>query len=232
MVVKLTKLENYRDAESNIIESPKGFDQKISVTSRGANNKLIVDKNARIKHLAVVFDCDNGALTIGPNKKHGFSMSVRVGQDSKVTIGRDLTTTSVCHVSAVEGATVEFGDDIMLASQNQVRSDDGHPIFDVRTGQRVNPAKNITIGSHVWLGAGASVLGGSRIGTGSVIGLGSIVKGAIPNNCVAVGTPARVVRRDIAWERPHLSFVSPPYKPDASSVEVSEEFWALTEDHD
>lgn len=157
-------------------------------------------------------------------------MNIRVGQDSAVIIGADVTSTGSCVVSAVEGSTVEFGDDVMIASQNQVRADDGHPIFDVRSGKRVNPAKNIRIGNHVWLAGGAVALGGADIGDGSVIGFGSLVNGRLPNNCVAVGTPARVVRRDIAWERPHLSFVAPPYKPDSSSIPVTEEYWRLTEE--
>ena len=115
----------------------------------------------------------------------------------------------------------------MFASEIQVRADDGHPIFDVRTGKRVNVSKNITIGPHVWVGWGAWILGGTTIGEGSVIGTGAIVKARIPNNVVAAGIPARVVRKDIAWERPHLSLVEPYYKPDVSTVKKSR-YWKLT----
>jgi hypothetical protein len=53
------------------------------------------------------------------------------------------------------------------------------------------------------------------------------VTGRITNNCVAVGTPARAVRYDIAWERPHLSLVRPFYKPDGSTVPHSP-YWATS----
>jgi hypothetical protein len=132
-------------------------------------------------------------------------------------------------ISACEGTTVRIGDDVMFASDNQVRADDGHPIFDVRSGKRVNTSRSIEIGDHVWLGRGATVLGGSRIGSGSVVGYGSIVTGKVPNNVVAAGSPARIVRRDTAWERPHLSLAPPFYKPDASTVEKTG-YWNLTED--
>jgi len=36
-----------------------------------------------------------------------------------------------------------------------------------------------------------------------------------------------IVRCDIGRERPHLSFVAPPYKPVASAVELSEPYWQL-----
>ncbi len=226
---KLAEISDYIDEDGNTIESPTRFSKRVSVTFRGKNNRVIVDPSAKLKELLVVFDCDNGLLRIGPNSKHGFSMSIRIGEDAQVLVGADVTSTTRCIVSAVEGATVEFGDDVMLASQNQVRADDGHPIFDVETGQRMNPAKDIHIGNHVWLGAQAVVLGGADIGPGSVIGFGSIVTGRISNNCIAVGSPARMVRQNIAWERPHLSFVGPPYKPDSSTIEVNEEYWALTQ---
>lgn len=226
---KLDEIADYIDDDGNMIESPARFSKRVSVTFRGKNNRIIVDPAAKLKELLVVFDCDNGLLTIGPNSKHGFSMSIRIGEDAQVIVGSDVTSTTRCIVSAVEGATVEFGNDVMLASQNQVRADDGHPIFDVETGQRINPARDIYIGNHVWLGAQAVILGGADIGSGSVIGFGSIVTGRISNNCIAVGSPARMVRQNIAWERPHLSFVGPPYKPDSSTVQVNEEYWALTE---
>lgn len=228
-VNKLTALTNYQDDHGNIIQSPTKFDKNIEIKIRGKNNRIIVDPKARIAKLLVTFDCDNGTLIIGPNSKRGFQMNIRIGQDATVKIGADLTTTTMPKVSAVEGVTVSFGDDVMIASQNQFRADDGHPIFDVRTGKRVNHAKDIKVGNHVWIGAQATLLAGAEVGDGSVIGFGSIVTKKIPNNCIAVGSPARVVRRNIAWERPHLSFVAPPYKPDVSTVEKSDAYWNETD---
>lgn len=229
-MTKLSTLADYRDERGNLIESPTTFDKNVSLTIRGSNNRITIDPKARIAKIRVIMDCDNGTLTIGPNSKHGFDMSIRIGQDASVRIGADVTTTSTCIVSAVEGATITIGDDVMLASGNQIRADDGHPIFDVKTGTRVNPVKDIRIGNHVWLGAQAVALAGAKINDGSVVGFRSLVTGQIPNNCIAAGTPAKVIRRNIAWERPHLSFVAPPYKPDASTIAKSEEYWRLTQD--
>jgi acetyltransferase-like isoleucine patch superfamily enzyme len=130
-------------------------------------------------------------------------------------------------MSAVEGAEITIGDDVMFASDNQLRCDDGHPIFDVRSGKRVNPSRSIEVADHVWLGWGAVLLGGTVVGEGSVVGIRSVVKGTFPNNCVLAGVPARVLRKDVAWERPHLSLVKPFYKPDASTVKKSR-YWHLT----
>jgi acetyltransferase-like isoleucine patch superfamily enzyme len=53
----------------------------------------------------------------------------------------------------------------------------------------------VKIGDDVWIGAQSIILAGSTIGSGSVIGAGSVVKGVIPPNCLAAGSPARIIRR-------------------------------------
>lgn len=52
----------------------------------------------------------------------------------------------------------------------------------------------VVIGEEAWLGAHVVVLPGVRIGRGAVIGANSIVNRDIPDNAIAVGAPARVVR--------------------------------------
>lgn len=53
---------------------------------------------------------------------------------------------------------------------------------------------NVSIGDNVFVGAGTIVLPGVSIGNNVVIGAGSVVSRDIPDNCVAVGNPARVVK--------------------------------------
>jgi acetyltransferase-like isoleucine patch superfamily enzyme len=226
----ITRLAPYEDDRGNAIEyTGDPVEQGVAIKFTGSNNRVRVASPVRIGRLQVDFDCDNGLLTIGASSGvPAFSTTMRIGQDSSVRIGANVSTTSAVSISATEGTTVTIGNDVMFASGNEVRADDGHPIFDVTTGKRVNVSKSITIGDHVWLGRLSAVLGGARIGNGTVIGYGSIVTGRIPNNCVAVGTPARPVRYDTAWERPHLSLVRPYYKPDASTV-TRTPYWHLSE---
>lgn len=55
--------------------------------------------------------------------------------------------------------------------------------------------KPVIIGNNVWIGANVIILKGVAIGSGSVIAAGSVVTHDIPENCVAAGNPARVVKQ-------------------------------------
>jgi acetyltransferase-like isoleucine patch superfamily enzyme len=62
----------------------------------------------------------------------------------------------------------------------------------------------VHIGSGSWLGHGTVVLPGASIGRNVAVGAGSVVTGELPDYCVAVGNPARVIRRyvdGVGWVR-------------------------------
>ena len=59
----------------------------------------------------------------------------------------------------------------------------------------VEYAEPITIGDDCWLGANVTILPGVTIGKGCTIGAGSVVSRSIPDYSVAVGVPARVIKK-------------------------------------
>jgi acetyltransferase-like isoleucine patch superfamily enzyme len=52
----------------------------------------------------------------------------------------------------------------------------------------------VIIGEGAWIGTRVTVKGGVRIGRGAIVGVGAVVEQDIPDNAIAVGAPARVVR--------------------------------------
>lgn len=63
------------------------------------------------------------------------------------------------------------------------------------TGKEVGK-RHPTLGNNVMVGAGAKLLGGFKVGDNAKIAAGAVVLSEVPENCTAVGIPAKVVRRD------------------------------------
>jgi len=220
----LAILSQYHDENGNTIDYAGSVEKGVRIVFVGSNNRLVVNDGAKITDLSIRFDCDNAHIEIGACSIKG---SMLIGQDCRILVEDGVTSSGKVFITAAEGTEVTIGEDCMFSSDITVRTHDSHPIFDVATGMRSNVAKSISIGRHVWVGADVAILGGSSIGDGSVIGMRSVVKGKFPNNVVVVGMPAKTVKRNIAWERPHLTGKPPFYKRDASTVKKSA-YWDMT----
>ena len=73
----------------------------------------------------------------------------------------------------------------MLATLNHgIRPEERHDLI----------PKPIHIGKNVWIGSNSTILPGVSIGDNAVIGAGSVVTKDIPENMMAVGHPARVIK--------------------------------------
>jgi serine O-acetyltransferase len=60
-----------------------------------------------------------------------------------------------------------------------------------------------SIGNDVWVGPHAIIIGGISIGDGAIIGPGSVVTKDVPPQCVVVGNPARILRREALPDVPN-----------------------------
>ena len=61
--------------------------------------------------------------------------------------------------------------------------------------KKIRYAKPVVIEDGVWLGGNVTVWGGVTIGKNSIIGAGSVVTADIPENVIAVGNPAKVIKK-------------------------------------
>jgi len=97
--------------------------------------------------------------------------------------------------------SVEVGDDVFTGHHVYITdANHGYEDLDESIGRQFSPPRPVVIGAASWLGHGTIVLPGAHIGRHVVIGAGSVVTGAIPDFSVAVGNPARVIRRHVAGE--------------------------------
>ncbi len=224
---RITALRNYQDEFGNkIVYHGNHITTEVDIQFHGGGNKLVVDPDAKLEKIVAEFRGQDAEIAIGACNAR---CAILVGSRSKISIGRGLSTTGTVYMTAFEGSSIHIGQDCMFAGNVQIRADDAHPIFDVESGMRCNIAMPVVIGDHVWLGEGSVILGQSEVGAGSVVGMRSLVKGKTPNNCVVAGVPARVVRKNIAWERPHLSRES-LFNPDGTLKAVNKEYWNYSEE--
>lgn len=104
-------------------------------------------------------------------------------------------------ITAHESIEIEddvwFGKDVLITDASHGFADPVVPI-----GRQFGEHRPVRIGSGSWIGHGAMILPGTRIGSRVVVAAGSVVRGAIEDNSVVAGVPARVVRRLDAAESP------------------------------
>ena len=91
-------------------------------------------------------------------------------------------------------ARVTIGDDVQIGPNVQLLTAQ-HPLEPDPRRAKWESAAPITIGDNVWLGGGVIVCPGVTIGADTVVGAGSVVTKDLPAGVLAVGVPARVVRR-------------------------------------
>jgi acetyltransferase-like isoleucine patch superfamily enzyme len=190
--------KDYLDEDNNEIVIDEGLDAEHSkVSFHGKNNTVVVGKNTHLDRFHIEFYGNNGHFRIGDNSHIignivlGSECTSRIG-DNFMCAGRILITTA-------EKTSITIGNYCRFNGNIQLRTHDSHPIFDINTHERINKSKSIHIGNKVWLGLSVNVLKGVWIGDNCVVGLNSIVTKDIPNNCLAVGSPAEIKRENIDW---------------------------------
>lgn len=95
--------------------------------------------------------------------------------------------------SLLDVAAIVIGDDTQLGPGVQILTAN-HPLDTELRRQKWESAEPVTLGSNVWIGAGAIIVPGKTIGDNTVVGAGSVVTKDLPPNVLAVGSPARVIR--------------------------------------
>ena len=117
-----------------------------------------------------------------------------------IKIGKNVEINDDVHIAAVE--YVEIGDDVLIASKVYI-ADHNHGSFkgDTQDSPITKPNSRkiytnpIKIEKNVWLGEFVCVLQGVTIGEGSIIGAMSVVSKSIPPYSIAVGSPAKVIKK-------------------------------------
>ena len=125
--------------------------------------------------------------------------------------GENVQMNDYVHITAAK--SVEIGDNVLMASKIYISdcshgsylgdSNDSNPLTSpIGRPLSVKPVK---IENNVWLGEFVSVLPGVTIGQGTIVGANSVVSKSLPPNVIAVGSPAKPIKKfnfeTNQWER-------------------------------
>ena len=117
------------------------------------------------------------------------------GNDNcKLIIGDGAYVGRFCHIYAT--SRIEIQNKVLIADKVYI-SDNLHGYQDINIAiidQAIVQANEVVIGEGAWLGENVCVIGAS-VGKHSIIGANSVVNKDIPDYCIAVGSPAKIIKR-------------------------------------
>lgn len=146
---------------------------------------------------------------------------ISIRQKSGLKFGKGFTTGRNCRIEIFGNGEIVFGercligDNVHIAASKKVSigseclfaskiyiSDTSHGSYhskgsspDSNPNDRPLIAHPVSIGDKVWLGENVVVLAGVSIGDGCVVGANAVVTHDIPDYCIAVGSPAKVIKQ-------------------------------------
>lgn len=136
----------------------------------------VINRNIKIGHNVSIYPdvmfFGDGDIIIGDNVAIGNGTIIYSSKLGGITIGNNTQIAAQCYIIDCDHGIQR---DKLICNQPTVVS-------------------SVTIGEDVWIGAGCKVLRGSLIHDGAVIGAAGLVKGEIPEQVIAVGSPAKVIR--------------------------------------
>lgn len=152
------------------------------------------------------FDIRNyKAIKIGQKFTSGFGCRIEAYPQSEafshvLFFGKNVEINDYVHIAA--GEKIIIGDNVLIASKvfitdinhGNYKGQDCDSPLSAPNSRKLSTAP-VTIGDNVWIGEGVCVMAGVTIGEGCIIGALSVVTKSIPDYCIAVGSPAKVVKK-------------------------------------
>ncbi len=163
---------------------------KMLIHSMGGN----VGKNVKFYGGVRIVGNSRDAIFIGNGVRILRGATISTTPNGKIMIGDRV------HIGEgtiiFSGLSIKIGNDVIIGPQNVIVDSD-HRYQDLSIPMNRQPLsfKEVSIEDDVWISSNCVITKGVTLGKGAVIGAGAVVKKDIPPYCIAVGVPARVIKK-------------------------------------
>lgn len=177
--------------------SKKQISGNISIS--GENSTVFIGKDTQVKDINIKIKGKNSFVLIGEGCRLG-KVTMSLPRDNCIIVlgSNSSFESGVC---ICDGEAIMIGKGAMISNGVLMRTSDGHGIFDLDSGELLNPPMAIYINEYVWLGNASRINKGVEIGKHTVLGGASVASGNLNSNCIYAGIPARKIKSNIAWSR-------------------------------
>jgi acetyltransferase EpsM len=169
---------------------------EIQASVLGGKEQLDALRRAGVSYVLVaVGDCHMRLELADMLLSKGFSLATAIHPRAVVAPSIQIGAGTVVAAGAVINPGAVIGKNVIINTGATV----DHECV-IEDGAHISPgahlAGRVHIGRATWVGIGAAVINDIRIGANSVVGAGAVVVNDIPDNVVAYGVPARVVKEN------------------------------------
>lgn len=163
-----------------LIRNPKAInlgakviiDDYAALDVRGEKGAIEIEDHAVLGRFSTLVAKD-GSIRLGSGVNIG--SHCRIGTQSKVDIGESTLIAAFCYIGP----------------GNHQHGTDGRPLIE----QPMDIKGGVSIGKHVWIGTGCTIVDGVTVGDGAIVGAHSLVRDDVPPNTIVAGTPAKIIRQ-------------------------------------
>ncbi|MDF2921200.1 MAG: acetyltransferase [Paenibacillaceae bacterium] len=147
------------------------------------NETLETDLEQRTELLKSLFGSTGGSLYVEPAFRCDYGYNIHVGENFYANF--DCVFLDVCEIRIGDNCFIAPGVHIYTAT---------HPIDAQARIAGAEYGKPVAIGHNVWIGGRSVINPGVHIGNNVVIASGAVVTKDVPDNVVAGGNPAKVIK--------------------------------------
>lgn len=133
-------------------------------------------------------------VTLGQGARIAPNVSIRNGERITVGAGTHVGERAYLWAGDTHG-TIAIGEHCRLGPEVFITASDYGLRPDQLIAHQERSERDVVVGNDVWLGARVFIGAGVTIGDGCVVSAGSVVARSLPPGSIAVGVPARIVRR-------------------------------------